>query len=78
MGDDRHESHRHSVATTASRAKADSLPAMNALFLAAEAHLVDPPGDDHALLAYTLLGFVMVVTAIVTWIVTPKGEVHHH
>ena len=50
---------------------------MNALLFAAEAHHVDPPGDDFQTAAYLLLGIVMLVTAVATWIVTPKGEAHH-
>ena len=50
---------------------------MNALILAAEAHHFDPPGDDLQTVAYVLLGVVMLVAAVATWIVTPKGEPHH-
>lgn len=50
---------------------------MNALILAAEAHHVDPPGDDLQAVAYIALGVVMLITAVTTWIVTPKGDPHH-
>ncbi len=51
---------------------------MNALILAADAHAaVDPVGDDLQSLAYIVLGVVMLVAAVATWIVTPKGEAHH-
>lgn len=50
---------------------------MNALLAAAEAHHIDPPGDDLQMVAYILLGVLMLVAAVATWIVTPKGEKHH-
>jgi hypothetical protein len=50
---------------------------MNALLLAAEVHHGDPPGDELQTVAYILLGVVMLVAAVATWIVTPKGESHH-
>ena len=51
---------------------------MNALILAADAHHVgDPAGDDLATIAYILLGAVMLITAVTTWIITPKGDKHH-
>ena len=49
---------------------------MNALIFAAEAH-TEPLGDDFAAIAYGMLGVVMVVSAVVTWIVTPKQTDHH-
>jgi hypothetical protein len=50
---------------------------MNALILAAETHHVDPVGDDLQMVAYIMLGVVMLVAAVTTWIITPKGEKHH-
>jgi hypothetical protein len=50
---------------------------MNALILATEAVPVDPPGDDLQTVAYVVLGVVMFVAAVTTWIVTTKGETHH-
>jgi len=50
---------------------------MNALILAADAHHMDPPGDDLATVAYIALGVTMLVAAVATWIVTPKGDPHH-
>lgn len=47
---------------------------MNALILAAET--IDPAGDDFATLSYILLGVTMLIAAVATWIVTPKGEEH--
>jgi hypothetical protein len=49
---------------------------MNALILASEAHL-EPLGDDFAAMAYGLLGAVMLVSAVVTWIITPRQSDHH-
>lgn len=48
---------------------------MNALIFAAETH-IEPPGDDFAAIAYGMLGILMVVAAVVTWIVTPKQADH--
>lgn len=51
---------------------------MNALILAADAHAaIDPVGDDLQMVAYILLGIVMLVAAVTTWIITPKGDSHH-
>lgn len=50
---------------------------MNALILAAVEPQVDPPGDDLATVAYVLLGVTMLIAAVTTWIVTPKGDQHH-
>ena len=50
---------------------------MNALLFATEARHLDPPGDDFQTAAYILLGVLMLVAAVATWIVTPKGEKHH-
>ena len=51
---------------------------MNALILAADAHhAVDPVGDDLQMVAYIMLGVVMLVAAVTTWIITPKGDSHH-
>jgi hypothetical protein len=49
---------------------------MNALILASEAH-VEPLGDDFAAMAYGMLGVVMLVSAVVTWIITPRQSDHH-
>jgi hypothetical protein len=51
---------------------------MYSLILASEAvHLADAPaGDDFATMSYVLLGVTMLITAIATWIVTPKLEDH--
>lgn len=49
---------------------------MNLLILASEVHM-EPLGDDFAAAAYTMLGVVMLVTAVVTWIITPKQTDHH-
>lgn len=49
---------------------------MNALILATEATHFDPPGDDLATVAYAMLGAVMLIAAVATWIATPKGEKH--
>lgn len=48
---------------------------MNALLLASEVH-AEPLGDDWAAVAYGMLGVVMLVAAVVTWIVTPKQVGH--
>ena len=49
---------------------------MNLLILASEAH-TEPLGDDFAAAAYTMLGVVMLVSAVVTWMITSKGPDHH-
>ena len=49
---------------------------MNALLLASEAH-VEPLGDDYVAMAYGMLAVVMLISAVVTWIVTPKQADHH-
>ncbi len=52
---------------------------MHSLILASEAaeHVSStPPGDEFMTVALSLLGVVMLITAIATWRVTPKGE-HH-
>jgi hypothetical protein len=52
---------------------------MHSLILAAEAveHTSSTmAGDDFATIAFALLGVVMLITAVATWRVTPKGE-HH-
>lgn len=49
---------------------------MNALLLVSEAH-AEPLGDDFAAIAYGMLAVVMVISAVVTWIVTPKQTDHH-
>jgi hypothetical protein len=51
---------------------------MNPIILAAEAteHVsTAPAGDDFLTFAYAMFGVALVITAIATWIVTPKG--HH-
>ncbi len=53
-----------------------TLASMNALILASEAH-VEPLGDDFQTIAYAMLGVAMLITAIVTWIVTPKRTGDH-
>jgi hypothetical protein len=51
---------------------------MNALILAAETHsALEPAGDDLQMVAYIMLGVVMLVAAVATWIVTPKADKHH-
>lgn len=51
---------------------------MNALIFATETHqAIDPVGDDLQMVAYIMLGVVMLVAAVTTWIITPKGEKHH-
>jgi len=51
---------------------------MNALLLATEAHhAMEPLGDDFQTLAYAMLGVLMLVSAVATWIVTPKDDSHH-
>ena len=52
---------------------------MSPIILASEAaDLVSaaPAGDDLATVAYVMLGVAMLIAAIATWVVTPKGE-HH-
>jgi hypothetical protein len=49
---------------------------MNVLILASEV-LVEPLGDDYVTIAYAMLGVTMLVSAVVTWIVTPKQTDHH-
>jgi hypothetical protein len=48
---------------------------MNLLILASEVHM-EPLGDAYAAAAYTMLGVVMLVTAVVTWIITSKQTDH--
>ena len=48
---------------------------MNLLILASEVH-AEPLGDAYAAAAYTMLGVVMLVTAVVTWIITSKQTDH--
>jgi hypothetical protein len=48
---------------------------MNLLILASELD-TEPLGDDFLTAAYVMLGVVMLVSAIVTWIVTPKPSDH--
>ncbi len=51
---------------------------MNPIFLAVEAteHVsTSPAGDDFLILAYAMFGVALLITAIATWVVTPKG--HH-
>lgn len=51
---------------------------MNALILAADSHAhVDPVGDDLQMVAYIMLGVVMLVAAVTTWVITPRGDKHH-
>ena len=50
---------------------------MNAFILATETHAAEPAGDDFMTAALILLGVVMLIAAVATWIVTPKGEDHH-
>lgn len=50
---------------------------MNALIFAAETHVAEPAGDVFSTAAYILVGVVMVVAAVATWIVTPKADDHH-
>ncbi len=51
---------------------------MNALILATDAHAaLDPVGDDLQTVAYIMLGVMMLVTAVATLIISPKGEKHH-
>ncbi len=50
---------------------------MLSLILATETAAVTSttaPGDDFMTAALTLLGIAMLITAIATWVVTPKGE----
>jgi hypothetical protein len=49
---------------------------MNVLILASEVHM-EPLGDDYAAAAYTMLGVVMLISAVVTWIITPKRADDH-
>jgi hypothetical protein len=49
---------------------------MNLLILASEVH-TEPLGDAYAAAAYTMLGVVMLVTAVVTWLVTTKQTDQH-
>ena len=53
------------------------LSLMNALILATETLAAEPAGDDFMTAALVLLGVAMLIAAIATWIVTPKGEDHH-
>ncbi len=52
---------------------------MHSLILASEevvnTSATTPPGDDLMNLALIMLGTVMLIAAIATWMVTPKG--HH-
>lgn len=48
---------------------------MDSLILAAEATEAAPPGDDFMTIALVMVGVAMLITAITTWMVTPKG--HH-
>jgi hypothetical protein len=50
---------------------------MNALLFAAETAAAEPAGDKFMTAALILLGVVMIVAAVATWIVTPKGDDHH-
>jgi len=49
---------------------------MHALILAVEAADPTPPGDDLMTVALVMVGVAMLITAITTWIVTPRGERH--
>ncbi len=49
---------------------------MNLLILASEVQ-TEPLGDDFMTAAYAMLGVVMLVSAIATWIVTPKQSKQH-
>jgi hypothetical protein len=49
---------------------------MNLLILASEVH-TEPLGDAYAAAAYTMLGVVMLITAVVTWLVTTKQTDPH-
>ncbi len=50
---------------------------MHSLILAAEAaDHSDMAGDDFMTIALVMLGVMMLIAAIATWRVTPKGE-HH-
>jgi len=78
---DRHPGHRHPLTpnhvAVAPRAHlAGTLATMNVLILASEVH-TEPLGDDFAAAAYTMLGVVMLISAVVTWIITPKQSDHH-
>ena len=80
MVHDRHKGHRHplrigSGAVASREGTAGTLGSMNALILATEAH-VEPPGDEFETIAYAMLGAMMLVAAVVTWIVTPKKSNH--
>lgn len=47
---------------------------MMTLFFAAE--VAAPPGDDLLGLALVMFGTAMLITAITTWVVTPKNGDH--
>ncbi len=52
---------------------------MNPIILAAEATehvLAVPAGDDFLTVAYAMFGVALIITAIATWVVTPKA--HHN
>jgi hypothetical protein len=52
---------------------------MNPIILAAEgaeAASTAPAGDDFMTLALIVLGAAMLIAALATWVVTPRGE-HH-
>ncbi|GMQ92775.1 MAG: hypothetical protein BMS9Abin12_0252 [Acidimicrobiia bacterium] len=52
---------------------------MNPIILAAETAeqvSAEPAGDEFMTFALVILGVVMLIAAITTWIVTPKNE-HH-
>jgi len=61
-----------------SHVSSDALPpyhrSMITLFFAAE--VAAPPGDDLLGLALAMFGAAMLVTAIATWVVTPKNGNH--
>jgi hypothetical protein len=51
---------------------------MNPIIFAAEAteHVSSAPaGDDFSTIAYAMCGVALIITAIATWVVTPKA--HH-
>lgn len=78
MVDHWHPSHRHAIGVRSgsSAASFGTLWLMNALILATEALHIDPPGDDLATIAYAMLGAMALLTAIATWIATPKAKKH--
>jgi len=50
---------------------------MNPIILASEAAdlaSTTPAGDDLATVAYVMLGATMLIAAIATWVVTPRGQ----